>query len=397
MNWWLPNCALKSTHLETNVHVEWFAKDIFALSHYGHPFGKDRNPSMPILESFTNFYNLITNRDKVHQPSTCPPVSKLDNCTHELLPSLHPKKVISESQRLQIALSMRHDYSIIKTVYRYQPTHKILNEICMLIQTKAFIVGNKSSNVAPLPLSDFCPNNPNHVIVREIAFGPLSSPSDRPLALWFNIPNDHVEECTPKEMLRLKRTERKLMDKKKIAAQKKVVVGGSLFSGRATYADITGPHSKSYCDVPISFEDTNPNIEKKFDIYAPTDKISYELSSDILKHRVNILTKDCGDNEDLKHLKKRFYAMKYHFSNLSWPINEGREIVDRTTPVPRVDTQYTVPETTAGVKGYEAKMCWKSFANTLSKFSKHDDSHSCSNRCGVFDTLSKGISISNCR
>lgn len=434
--WWLPHCALQSTHLDVDVHVDWYGKYNFSLSHYGHPFGKGMNKSNilskvggededdhkskdhSILGDWDNFYRFVINADSTDMDSSVEgkavdmtwgdiianhdvnktnyvsyssvatssfwsmPTSK-GTSTFEHAPTTHPTTHpipittltnaniccnyrLTESQKLQITLAMRHEFKDLDNIYKYQPTHKILNEICMLIQTKAFDVspsnGHHSSNnsseeyksldngandtIKTIPVEQFDPINPNHVIVREIAFGPLCSPNDRPLALWFNILDRDVQVCTAKERLRPKRTERKLLDKKNLASlQCKLIPtplvttpmsasmgyhgstgsgmngngnmvsansilgngssSGSSRSGTITYAQVIGNQNnipinsnQHQCNsrtttvsryIPVSFDDDHHHLEKQFHIYCPKDEAAFKLVSDTLTYRLKVI------------------------------------------------------------------------------------------------------------
>mmetsp|Transcript_3459 Transcript_3459/g.5009 ORF Transcript_3459/g.5009 Transcript_3459/m.5009 type:complete len:101 (-) Transcript_3459:121-423(-) len=89
---------------------------------------------------------------------------------------------------------------------KFWSSHIIFDEVCMLVQTQAFCVsyGNpnfptiKEKDPEEIDLADFNAENENHIIVREIAFGPFLSPSNCHLALFFNISDKDVHPLTPK-------------------------------------------------------------------------------------------------------------------------------------------------------------------------------------------------------
>ncbi len=341
--------------------------------HYGQPFGKAlaAPPQNVINESSSNawkeFYNNITNKDRNSATNL--------NC--------------SEYHRVQIAKSMRNSYESMSN-YNYQPSHKILNEICMLIQTKVFNV--KNDTVVEITPDQYDSMNPFHVIVREIAFGPLCSPSDRPLALWFNIPEADVEECTAKEILRLKRTERKLAEKKKqlqlslvnnksrlhprITNSTKLLVSSS--SGgkdNMTYAQIMCSKKSNISSTvkPLTrstFDDESSLLDSEFLIYCPQDEAAYDLITDILHHRVDALDPAKDTEEVAKRyalLEQKYTSLMRHFSLFHWPVNKGRSNVDRNTPIPKIDTRYEVPVEEHKDDENNKKLfhdVWESFADT---------------------------------
>lgn len=485
--WWLPHCALQSTHLDVDVHVDWYGKYNFSLSHYGHPFGKSMNGSMSMnptsiredgksdnsfplgVGDWDDFYHAVINADgdvdsnKENIVTSTNYANKLNyvpSVTAAAVPSslwsmpmngvpqstpimtgamMNPMNdcsyQLTESQKLQITLAMRHEFKDMGNIYKYQPTHKILNEICMLIQTKAFNVSHDTSpfnshydanthtdSVQIIPVQQFDPLNPNHVIVREIAFGPLCSPNDRPLALWFNILDRDVQVCTVKERLRPKRTERKLLDKKNLASlQCKVTTtplatkststssmghhgitgngsisnfvsngssSGSGSSGKITYAQVIGNQNNNLDNqchynnptmrmrryIPVSFDDDNHHLEKPFHIFCPKDEAAFKLVSDTLLYHLKVLVWKNNTaytthraRSNLPELKQRlehtFSSLQAHFSNSYWPISKGRENVDEHMLIPNVDTKYVVPESASIYQ----RGIWESFVKTASE------------------------------
>ena len=307
------------------------------------------------------FYSRITNKDRIVTPRTARNNSTSPNANHNC----------TEHHRLQVAIAMRHPYEA-TSVYNYQPSHKILNEICMLIQTKTFVIQKSNHKVMEIPKCEYDSANQNHIIVREIAFGPLCSPSDRPLALWFDIPDDDVEECTPKEILRLKRTERKLADKKKqlLLVKADNATGGSnkqlppriphstptrstSRKSTMTYAQIMSnknnvksPPAATFSVTRSSFDDTGSDFQQEFLLYCPKDEAAYQFVTETLQHRVNALD-PTNDTQDiaLKYsvLERKHASLMRHFGLFHWPVNKARSVVTKHTPIPKIDTRYEVP------------------------------------------------------
>jgi hypothetical protein len=116
---------------------------------------------------------------------------------------------ISEVHKLDIALQMRGGH---KWMYKYCPSHVIFQEMCMILDERAFRCDDKTGKSIPISLSEYNPRNPEHVIVREIAFGPDQDPSvDFHPVLFFGIPQGEIAECTTHQQKRFrwKRQERK--------------------------------------------------------------------------------------------------------------------------------------------------------------------------------------------
>jgi hypothetical protein len=226
---------------------------------------------------------------------------------------------IGAISRLQIALKLRGDAD---WKYKYRPQHIVHDELCMVLQKRAFQVGNKHNMEAQeISLTAYNPRAANHVLVREIAFGPDSDPAVRGVSLWFNISEDEVQLCTPQQAKRFrwKRGLKNNKDEKK--------------------------------DSSI-FETLD-----SFPMIRPDDKDAFDLAKDILEHRCAVLQTERLSSmrdrfEALKKLEmqkialqKRFENQKKSWAAWAWPINVGREKVNKNTPVPPVDSHYSLERT----------------------------------------------------
>jgi hypothetical protein len=332
----------------------------------------------------------------------------------------------------------------IKKVYEYKPTHIILDEMCMLIQTRYFSIADPKK-VIEIDHKKYNKNNHSHVIVREISFGKMYNPGlVHPLALWFHIDDDDVRECTIKEIQRHKRTKTKLNNKKKEASNADHIITPSTHSSSnshngdaPSYAQIvqaknvdiilvSTPDStsssinKHIIPKRTSFFDNDQQhqcstVEPPFIIHYPKDEASNELISSILTHRLHTLNdsggNSCSSSSSIinscrvlseNELQHRFESLKIHYSMFNWPVNEGREIVDETTLVPEVDTEYEVPtlpllKETTGNDSYHTKI-WKLFIEASShEFYHHQEEKNGEKKeddekrqLGVFKLLSKG-------
>jgi hypothetical protein len=249
--------------------------------------------------------------------------------------------------KLQIALMMR---GTSEWCYKFRPQHIIHDEMCMVLQHRAFKV--EGDEVFEIPLHTCHPQSrPNHVEVRELAFGPDSDDSVREVALWFNIDAKNVVECTPAQSKRYRY--------KKGASKKDDTVGAKV--------------------TPFSSLD-------RFDMIRPNDTASYDLATDILKHRLAFLRSEniaairerhdaiMARNLEKEQLKQRFKALKRHWKAWGWPVNDGRENVTRNTTVPKVDGKYEFPnvlgnlltleyDEEADQLGRDSRNVWLSFIN----------------------------------
>ena len=298
--------------------------------------------------------------------------------------------LLNDAQRLSIALQMRHDFSSALHKYKFSPKHKVFHEMCMIVQTKYFEVCKNIESPREIPREMFDSKNEGHVVVREIAFGPLMSTEDRHLALWFDIDEQEVEECSEKEICRYQRTKARLQ-KQKRRKQEDAMKKSSLPS--MTFADMKETPNNSYRAavlhgqnnngitrraVPTSFDDDNSStINKPFLLCTPKDEDSYHLVTDVLQNCLDSLTSSSGTYSFEKITKKRlelsqrFYALMKHYSMFHFPINDGREHVDETTPNPDPRGEYRFPSTRSnrnGASWHESlnRRVWESFLKTVS-------------------------------
>jgi hypothetical protein len=313
--WWLPQCrACKSNpKLDVDVHIDWDGKYQFSLAHYGHPYGK-----------CVDFATFESHSDSILQPSTTVAAADANG------------PVLNHIQRVQIAHAMRSDFSSSEYKYKYVPTHKIFCEMCMLLQTKAFDASSPSQ-VVEIPLPSYDQTNEMHILAREIAFGHSSNTEERPLAIWFNIPNDVIEECTEKERSRPKRTTKKLNTKKKTVGA--IDLPSLPFNnGKITYAQATNQHR---C-VMTSFDDKSPYLDGPMKVYCPKDEACYNFTTSLLDYHAN----NVKSNQKEGELKGKYDAIKRHFSMFDWPINLGRDNIDKSTIIPKVQHHYAAPKNT---------------------------------------------------
>ena len=352
---WLRHYAMKPTnsdHIKTDVHVDFYSYSTHSSTYHGHPFGpmlscipcpssmgtneEQLTEKFPLvlpdkksqLTSFELFVHTICNTNSNPPP---PPSS---STPWALSPA--SSTLLTESKRLYIALAMRHNYTNALSKYKYNnPTHIIMNELCMIVQTVAFDVG---TNVWDIPkridIADFDPANKFHTIVREIAFGPHLSPSDRPVALYFDIHDKEVHICTEKEIKRSDRTKKKLMMKKKQEASLRS------FSGTQS------PYPQGR-DLPVSFDDDNTNINKPFVVCVPMDCDCYDFVTELLRKCYSLSMRGIESKnkwyfQDLKESQEKFNNIKKHFNMHHLPVNMGRANVDKDTNVPKVDIEYNV-------------------------------------------------------
>jgi hypothetical protein len=318
------------------------------------------------------------------------------------------KQTLTEAQRIEIELKMRrnadpslYNKTNIKekgdkastALYKYKPSHIIFNEMCMILQCRVFdinptaIESKKDANninvehyhhdtVREISLGKYETNKPNHLRVYDIAFGlpgsnnstsigqTVTNEKNRPRALWFHIQAEDIQHCTLQERMNYKRTSKKLEKLKRIQDEK------SAKSLRTFKSFKHNSHLKTF-DLSYDLYESGA-VEKTIIMNFPMDKDSLDLTTEVLHHRLLILkgSEDRKSNDKiLMELEKKFDALKLHLNTFCfWPINDGREKVDKTTLVPMVEGTYSVPVQGDGKQDEFAfqKHIWDSYVESVS-------------------------------
>jgi hypothetical protein len=329
---WLTHTETQGNTIATDINVESLHQKRFNEVHSDNPFG---NRFSLLHDTFSELYKLICNLNFARRGWV--------DANRRHIQHLDPRI------KLQIALEMRGGAY---WCYKFRPQHVIHDEMCMVLQHRGFQV--EGDRVLEIPLSQCQPRlNPNHVDVRELAFGPDSDTSVRGVALWFNVDEDNVVECTAAQSKRYR------------------------FKRGKSKKDLDEFATSSVFDQLDCFE-----------MIRPSDVAAFHLATDILQHRLAFLRTESigamrerydelGDREKEKeHLKRRFEALRLHWILWAWPINEGRAKVDKNTYVPKVDGSYSFPrgqndpyESLGGIEDDDGKLgrhsrnVWLSFVN----------------------------------
>lgn len=188
---------------------------------------------------------------------------------------------------------------------------------------------------------------------RELAFGPDSEATVRGVALYFNILEEHVTECTPQQAKRFRFKKNPSQESKPKTSE---------FDGRECFTMI-----------------------------RPHDKDAFEFATDILTHRLETVQAERLSvlherfeviktlQKQKEELRETFLAHKRSWINWCWPISAGRQTIDDDTRVPPVDAEYVpiidseamVEQTeTEAIKGSAIQPIWESFVSQSTAFSK---------------------------
>jgi hypothetical protein len=361
---WLPHTETQGNSINTDINVDGLHQKRLNTILHANPFGEQFSLD---LDDWRDLYKLVCNTTSSNK---------------------RRRNALSEVHKLSIALQMRGGSG---WMYKFRPQHVVSDTLCMVLQKRAFRL-EKSGTATCIPLVGYKPNNPKHVLVRQIAFGPDSDPSVRGVALWFNIPESDVGICTPQQAKR--------------------------------YRWKKGPTKNE--GTLVSEQSDSFDIRECFIMVRPHDPDAYELATKIIRHRF-----DTVQAESFSSLSKRFDCLKElakekeklcqdfknqrrHWIAWAWPMNTGRQTVDDDTPVPSIDGNY-VPiidrrETTLEdeqdvepATGWAVQATWDAFVTT--KFTEDPQarpekeppltvSHTKRRRLQTFKQLAEGKSLS---
>mgnify|MGYP006092055139 FL=1 len=148
----------------------------------GNPLGVELSPT---FEGWNDLYNLVSNLNS----------ERTRMCRYG-------GYCLTETQKIQVALQFMCGH---KWMYRFCPTHIIFQEFCMILETRVFQKDTTTGGVSQIDYSEYDRKNPEHIVVREIAFGPDQDPSvDRHTSLYFNISEDKITVCTQHQQTRFR-------------------------------------------------------------------------------------------------------------------------------------------------------------------------------------------------
>jgi hypothetical protein len=333
----------------------------------------------------------------------------------------YKKKILTESQRIEIELKMRTTTATAQDInfsspslketnmtataanpvsattiatkstalYKYKPSHIIFNEMCMILQSRAFDISSSSNyntynehynqtTVHEINVNDYISTNENHLLVYDIAFGlpgsntssNVANENNRARALWFRIEESDVKETLSHQRMNVKKTNKELERLRKNQEEKDMNEN----EVKDNNEDVYSCHYR----VPKSFDVSeevyqNGFIEEPIIMTLPMDQDSFDLTTEVLKHRLSILKESHvqtnvahhAHDDALGHIQQKFESLKSHLAKTCfWPVNDGREKVDETTLVPKVDGIYSVPKSNTKF-GFYNKL-WESFVDCVS-------------------------------
>lgn len=348
---WLPHTETQGNTIATDINVEALHQKRLHAIHYNNPFGDLFHVD---VDDWEDIYKLLCNIPTGNR---------------------RRKSNLAEHHKVDIALQMRGSA---EWHYKFRPQHFIYDELCMVLQKRAFRLTEKRAIEIPLNVYH-TKRYSNQVVVREIAFGPDCDSSVRGVSLFFDVSDKDVTVCTPQQAKRYR--------------WKKGVKNTAV-----------SPRSSPSPRSPSPFKPKTSTFDGKecFVMIRPIEKEAFDLSTKILQHHLGVLKSDkivnlCDRYEartalslQCAALKETFDGLKASWKTWAWPTSEGRGKVDESTPVPPVDGLYKPTETLFADEKDEApkvQRIWDSFVG------EDRSSKDGGRRLAVFEQLSKGKQV----
>lgn len=337
---WLPHTETQGNTIATDINVEALHQKRLHAIQYNNPFGDLFHVD---LDGWKDLYKLVCNI----------PTTRNSN----------RRKNLAEYHKVDIALQMRGSS---EWQYKFRPQHIIYDELCMVLQKRAFRLTEKGAVEIPLSVYKSKRFN-NQVVVREIAFGPDCDPTVRGVSLWFDIDDKDVTVCTPQQAKR--------------------------YRWKKGLKNNNSPRSSPFKPKASTFDN-----KECFVMVRAIDKDAYDLSTKILAHHLGVLRSErianLSDRWEARSalqaesavLKEAFENLKKHWQSWAWPMNEGRGKVDEHTPVPPIDGKYNPKRSMDD--GGNVGAVWNSFVCDDIVATQH-----C--RLPVLEALATGSSVSS--
>ena len=407
-NAWLPYCR-RLNALPTDVHIDWNSGVNQALLHHGSIF---REETATVFSSYDNFSEKVCQHVAPRSRTSCKQsgresrvmqqqqhVLRGDDLASTRNSSPREMTKITDLQRLQIALAMIP--KACPLVFKYDPSHLIFGtKVCMIRQSRAFDLclstrnsRSSSNDIVEIPNEDVDPNNPSHIIVREIAFGQNSDPDSPPITLWLGVPEDDITTCNFKEQLKHNAKQKSRRRRKNSMNNKNLgplagtpVVAAAPLTEPSEFGSINDLlHWYHKCHRPFKlFYSQNPELHdlmrnvmmleiKKMKLNNGGATASESISASSSPVGRIMLGEDERQGHDIVEdtttslqveelvLTETINALGRHFLDSSWwPVNQGREYVSDSTPVPPAEGIYCAPP-----KNAFQKSLWSSLVENL--------------------------------
>ncbi|KAL7489279.1 hypothetical protein ACHAW6_014864 [Cyclotella cf. meneghiniana] len=331
---WLPHAEVLITHVGRGLNVDKMYHQQFCAVYscspvYGFaPRKKWQADESSTRDAWQEFYSFCCSMDSSQSDPRSGQWPVCSRMTNDVAPRSNIPE-ISEMHRLEMALAMRERRTA--QYYTFLPSHLFCGELCMVLQTSYFrleVVESfhniKRYRVLEITEEDASKaidgKNLSIIIAREIAFGPIADASVRPVAVWFNIPEEDFAPCTRQQARRHKRSRHRLREKRDYKNQPEEM------------------KISQSCSIP------------PFNCCQPVDDAAFDFITRIQRHRLQVVKYFSRSSDDQalrslaleeEELLKCFESQRRFWVTWTWPKRTGSNYVDHNTDVPDVDGAYS--------------------------------------------------------
>jgi len=300
-------------------------------------------------------------------------------------------KQLSELQKLCIVSLMRgqdstfsssRDENLLHRDYIYAPTHSLHSELCMVLQTRYFILLNeeedyqdsiaaaadKHSIVKEISFAEYksraTPWNSDYrfdkkkvVVATEVAFAPKGD-CNANVSIWFDATPIKLEPSQIKRCRRLKQKNKAQMRD----GHKAPNSNGALLC-RTSTADFP---SRAPPDVDpfvpmLPAEDSDEN--EKFMLAILDHRIDCLIDEKLSHDGLGVALRKKQLDNRMRTLQAAFAGMNHFHQKWVWPKREGSEAVDESTLAPPGNIMPYIPSRSC--KGSTCSSMWHSFVDTM--------------------------------
>lgn len=340
-------------------------------------------------------------------------------------------KKLSELQKLCIVSIMRGEDStfissssgsgsgklhLLHRDYVFTPTHSLHSELCMVLQTRYFILHNdeggdhqsisaaadKHSIVEEISFAEYksraTPWNSSYrlskskvVVATEVAFAPKGD-SNANVSIWFEATPIKLEPSQIKRCRRLKQKNKAQMRD----GHKAPHSNGALLC-RTSTADFP---SRAPPDVDpfvpmLPAEDSDEN--EKFMLAILDHRIDCLINEKLSRDGLGVALRKKQLDNRMRTLQAVFAGMNHFHQKWIWPKREGSEAVDEFTLAPPGNIMPYIPSRSC--KGSTCLSMWYSFVDTMTFTLESDPPKVTSSEVGghlsIFQALGNGLPASS--
>jgi hypothetical protein len=322
------------------------------------------------------------------------------------IPPQESSRTLTEEQRLTIALVMRGNPGVYKSL-KFWPTHTLYSQKgCMVIQSRTFWVAREGHDVQEVASGQQQwarpgASGPHYDLVtaHELVFGPAEKRNVLPCSIWFNLTDGR--DLVPCSTLMAK----KYIDDVK-GRKGPCPSGNDNFNLELPFPGVYQRQASSsqadHCHHGAKMFRLEDCLRPFFQV-RPYDQVAFDLVTAMMKHRLEACR---GGNKaiarlaaDAKTIANQFHSQSRFWDTWMWPKNLGHPTeMTHDTYAPLVCGEYSMAENEPNSQ-HQGKNAvadiWTSFIKAMDDetAAASEDDFCRKGRLGVFKHLSRGSTL----